>query len=125
MSVKGKPIEQFNINKEEVANYVKQIAGEIIRVMGGTTWGPGTIIGDVIRAIALNENKLMSIATPRVFEGEIIHISVPVIVGRTIGPSIESLLDEKDKWHLTTATKDFYDVYKEMLSSLGEITLSK
>jgi malate dehydrogenase len=125
VSVKGKPIDQFNINKDEVSNYIKQIAGEIIRVMGGTTWGPGTIIGDVIRAIALNENKLMSIAIPRVFEGEIIHISVPVIVGRTIGPSIESLLDEKDRWHLTTATKDFYDVYKEMLSSLGEITLSK
>ncbi len=125
VSVKGKPIDQFNVNKEEVSNYVKQIPGEIIRVMDGTTWGPGTIISDIIRAIALNENKLMSIAIPRVFEGEIIHVSVPVVVGRTIGPSIESLLDEKDRWHLATAIKDFYDAYKEMLSSLGEVTLSE
>ncbi|MCI2414001.1 MAG: NAD(P)-binding domain-containing protein [Candidatus Aramenus sp.] len=121
VTVKGKPIDQFNIDKEEVSRYVKTIPGEIIRVMGGTTWGPGTIIADIIKAIALNENKVMSVATPRVFKDEVIHVSVPVVVGRNIGPSLESLLDEKDKWHLENAILDFYNAYKEMLSSIEEV----
>ncbi|ARM74798.1 lactate/malate dehydrogenase family protein [Acidianus manzaensis] len=121
VSVKGLPISEYNINKEEVEKYVKEIPGEIIRVMGGTTWGPGTIIADIIKAITLNENRLMSIAMPRKFEDEIIHVSVPTIVGRKIGPSIESLIDEQDRWHLTSAMKDFYDVYKDMLKSLESV----
>ncbi len=121
VTVKGKPIDQFKIDKEEVSRYVKTIPGEIIRVMGGTTWGPGTIIADIIKAIALNENKVMSVATPRVFKDEVIHVSIPVVVGRNIGPSLESLLDEKDKWHLENAILDFYNAYKEMLSSIEEV----
>lgn len=118
VTVKGKPITEYNISKEEIEKYVKEIAAEIIRVMGGTTWGPGTIIGDIVRAIALNENRLMSIATPRTFEDEIIHVSVPTFVGRKIGPSIEALLPEEDKSKLMNAMKDFYSAYKENLKAL-------
>ncbi len=106
------------VDREEVERYVKSIPGDIIKAMGGTTWGPGTIIEEVIRSIVLNENKVMSIAFPHRFEDEIVHISEPVVVGRKIGPSLESLLDEKDRWHLISATKDFYNFYKESLSKV-------
>lgn len=118
VTVKGKPITEYNINKEEVEKYVKEIPGEIIRVMGGTTWGPGTIIADIIRAIALNQNRLMSIATPRNYEDEIIHVSVPTFVGRKIGPTIEPLLSEEDRWKLMSSMKDYYTVYKDNLKAL-------
>ncbi|GAA5419743.1 L-lactate dehydrogenase [Sulfurisphaera tokodaii] len=119
VTVNGKPFsEDLGVTKAEVEDYVKKIPGEIIRVMGGTTWGPGTIIAELIRAVALNENKVMSIATPRQFEDEIIHVSVPTVVGSSIGPSLENLLDEKDRWNLMASMKDFYNVYKENLKHL-------
>ena len=122
ITVNGRPFsESLGVTKAEVEDYVKKIAGEIIRVMGGTTWGPGTIISEIIRAYALNENKVMSIAIPRQFEDEIIHISVPTVVGNTIGPSLESLLDEKDRWNLMASMKDFYNVYKENLKTLETV----
>ena len=121
VTVNGKPFsESLGMTKAEVEDYVKKIPGEIIRVMGGTTWGPGTIISEIIRAFALNENKVLSIAIPRQFEDEIIHVSVPTVVGSSIGPTLESLLDEKDRWNLMASMKDFYNVYKENLKSLEE-----
>jgi malate dehydrogenase len=120
VKVNGKPFEEVakGLTKEEVENYVKSIPGEIIRVMGGTTWGPGTIIKDIVRSIVLNEGRVMSIATPRVYEGEIVHISVPIVVGADIGPSLEAALPEADRQRLNKAVEDFYRVYKENLDHL-------
>lgn len=120
VKVNGKPFEEVakGLTKEEVENYVKSIPGEIIRVMGGTTWGPGTIIKDIVRSIVLNEGRVMSIATPRVYEGEIVHISVPIVVGADIGPSLEATLPEADRQRLNKAVEDFYRVYKENLDHL-------
>lgn len=120
VKVNGKPFEEVakGLSKEEVENYVKSIPGEIIRVMGGTTWGPGTIIKDIVRSIVLNEGRVMSIATPRVYEGEIVHISVPIVVGADIGPSLEAALPEADRQRLNKAVEDFYRVYKENLDHL-------
>jgi malate dehydrogenase len=122
VTVKGEKFDEtkLGISKSEVEEYVKKIPGEIIRVMGGTTWGPGTIIEEIVRSIVLNENKVMSIAFPHKFEDEIIHISEPVVVGGNIGPSLEALLDEKDRWNLMASMKDFYNVYKENLKQLEE-----
>ncbi|QKR00129.1 lactate/malate dehydrogenase family protein [Metallosphaera tengchongensis] len=120
VKVNREPVEKYNLNKDEVSDYVKKIPGEIIRVIGGTTWGPGTIIADIIKSVSLGENRVMSIATPKEYEGEIIHVSAPTVVGASIGPSLESLLDEKDRWHLNAAMKDFYEVYKENLKQLEQ-----
>ncbi|MEM3864147.1 MAG: lactate/malate dehydrogenase family protein [Metallosphaera sp.] len=120
VKIKGQPVDKYNVNKDEVTDYVKKIPGEIIRVIGGTTWGPGTIIADIIKAFALNENRVMSIATPREYEKEIIHVSAPTVVGSSIGPSLETLLDEKDRWSLNASMKDFYEVYKDNLKQLEQ-----
>ena len=122
VKIKGKPVYEFKINKYEVSDYVKKIPGELIRVIGGTTCGPGTIIADIIKSIAFSENRVMSIATPKEYEKEIIHVSAPTVVGSSIGPSLESLLDEKDRWHLNSAMKDFYEAYKENLKQLEQAT---
>ena len=121
VTVNGQPFsESLGITKSEIETYVKNIAGDIIRVLGGTTWGPGTIISDIIRAYALNENKVMSIATPREYKGEIIHVSIPVVVGNPIGPTLENVIDEKDRASLMAAMEDYYNVYIKNLKSLEE-----
>ncbi|MEM0092006.1 MAG: lactate/malate dehydrogenase family protein [Saccharolobus sp.] len=122
VKVNGKPFDEVakGLTRKEVEDYVKSIPGEIIRVMGGTTWGPGTIIKDIIRSVALNEGRVMSIATPRTYKGEIVHISVPIVVGADIGPSLEPVLTEEDRQALNKAVDDFYNVYKENLDKLLE-----
>ena len=121
VTVNGQPFsESLGITKSEIETYVKNIPGDIIRVLGGTTWGPGTIISDIIRAYALNENKVMAIATPREYKGEIIHVSVPVVVGNPIGPTLENVIDEKDRASLLAAMEDYYNVYIKNLKSLEE-----
>jgi Malate/lactate dehydrogenases len=119
--VRGEPFREEGLSRREVEEYVKGIAAEIIRVMGGTTWGPGTIIKDVIRSVALNEGRVMSIAFPREFQGEVIHVSEPVVMGRSIGPSLAPLLAEEDRRRLEEAVKDFYKAYKENIAQLEAI----
>ncbi|AHC50750.1 malate dehydrogenase [Sulfolobus acidocaldarius SUSAZ] len=122
VTVKGKPFsESLGVNKAEVEDYVKKIAAEIIRVLGGTTWGPGADIEEVIRSVALNEGKVMSVAFPHKYEDEIIHISEPVVVGRTVGPALTSALDENDKARLLQAIKEVYNVYKSNLKELEQV----
>ncbi|BBD72965.1 malate dehydrogenase [Sulfodiicoccus acidiphilus] len=118
VSVDGKPFDQLGLKREEVDQYVKGIAAEIIRVMGGTTWGPATIIKDVVRSIVLNENRVMSIATPHKVDNDYIHIAVPTVVGNVIGPSIEGTLPEEEKEKLNQALRDVHRVYKENMAQL-------
>jgi malate dehydrogenase len=116
--VRGEPFREEGLSRREVEEYVKGIAAEIIRVMGGTTWGPGTIIKDVIRSVALNEGRVMSIAFPREFQGEVIHVSEPVVVGRSIGPSLAPLLAEEDRRRLEEATGKLIEVFRANLKYL-------
>lgn len=116
VKVKGRPTGD-GLNRGEVEDYVKKIPGEIIRVMGGTTWGPGTIIKDIIRSFVRNENRVMSIAMPREFEGDMIHVSVPTVVGSSIGPTLESTLSEEDRARLENSFKSFHRAFRENMKS--------
>jgi malate dehydrogenase len=119
--VKGKDFDsaaEGKLSKYEVEKYVKEIAAEIIRVLGGTTWGPGTIIADIVKAVLKNENRVMSIAMPFKYEDEIIHVSIPTIVGHRIGPTLEFILNEDEKRQFQNAQKNIYKVYKENLNYL-------
>ncbi|BCU66811.1 malate dehydrogenase [Sulfolobales archaeon HS-7] len=118
VTVKGKPIEQYNIDKKEVEEYVKKIPAEIIRVLKGTTWGPATIIKDIVRSVVKNENRVMSIAVPNEFEGEMIHVGIPTVVGASIGPTLESTLSEKDRESFNAALRDFHKTFKELMSQV-------
>jgi malate dehydrogenase len=118
VTVDGKPFDEFQLKRDDVDQYVKGIAAEIIRVMGGTTWGPATIIKDVVRSIVLNENRVMSVATPHKVDGEYIHIAVPTVVGNFIGPSLESVLPQDEREKLNKALRDVHSVYKENMAQL-------
>jgi malate dehydrogenase len=106
------------LSHQEVEKYVKDIAAEIIRVMGGTTWGPGTIIKDVIKAVAINEDRIMSVAIPQKYEDEIIHVSIPTRIGKSIGPSFEESLTVEEKESIKKARVDMYNLLKSTLSSI-------
>jgi len=119
--IKDKDFDTFaagKLTKQEVEKYVKEIAADIIRVLGGTTWGPGTIIADIVKAVVNNENRVMSIAMPFKYEDEIIHLSIPTVVSHRIGPILQNLLDDNEIKIFQNAQRNIYKVYKENLNHL-------
>jgi len=119
--IKDKDFDTFaagKLTKQEVEKYVKEIAADIIRVLGGTTWGPGTIIADIVKAVVNNENRVMSIAMPFKYEDEIIHLSIPTVVSHRIGPILQNLLDDNEIKIFQNAQRNIYKVYKENLNYL-------
>ncbi|MEM0173212.1 MAG: lactate/malate dehydrogenase family protein [Sulfolobaceae archaeon] len=121
VKVKGKDFDSVaagKLTRQEVEKYVKEIAAEIIRVLGGTTWGPGTIIADIVKAIVYNENRVMSIAMPFKYEDEIIHLSVPTVISHKIGPTLQNIFDENELKLFHNTQKNIYKVYKENLNHL-------
>lgn len=121
ITVEGRPFDEAangRLSRDEVTNYVKGIAAQIIGALGGTSWGPATTMRNIIVSIIRNEHKVMSIAPPLKYKDEIIHVSRPTIVGNPIGPSIEKSLSDTDNALLNSAADKMYNEYKELLKNL-------
>ncbi len=106
------------LTRDEVTNYVKDVAAQVIAVLGGTSWGPATSMRDIVVAVATNENRVMSIAAPIKYKDEVIHVSRPTIVGNKIGPSLEKSFSEDDLRLLNAAVEKMYNEYKELTKNL-------
>jgi malate dehydrogenase len=103
------------LSRTEVEKYVKEVAAQIIAVIGSTTWGQAKVIKDIVKAIITNENRVMSVAVPVKYDDETIHIGIPTVIGNEIGPSIEHSLSEEDVAKLENAKKEVYAAYKQLL----------
>ncbi len=122
VTVYGKSFDEAakgKLTRDEVTAYVKGVAAKIIGTLGGTSWGPANSMKDIIKAYVRNENKVMSIAPPMEYKGEIIHISRPTVVGNPIGPTLEASLSEEDRKEIASAADRVYNDYKELLKTLG------
>ncbi len=108
------------LTRQDVENYMKGIAAQIIAATGGTTWGPATIIADIIKSIVLCSNRVMTVAVPVKVNDETIHVGIPTVIGNHIGPALESTLSENDRKKLDDAKQRVYTAYKEMLDSLSK-----
>jgi len=123
--IEGKPLEDYlnhtkkTLNKEGVKESVKEISRMIIQVSGGTRQGPAVSFRDILRSIALNDNKILSVAapykTPQIPES--VMVSIPCMVGKSIGPTLESFLTEKERGKLQKAANKIYGTYQEALAS--------
>jgi len=109
------------IDKKLVSERVKTAGGRIISSIGGTSYGPAGAFTEIVRSIALNERKIISIATPyhdpNITE-EPVHVSWPVVVGRSIGPRIEIEITDDEKAAFEEAVKAIWNTYKNALDYL-------
>jgi len=109
------------IDKKLVSEKVKTAGGRIISSIGGTSYGPAGAFTEIVRSIALNERKIISIATPyhdpNITE-EPVHVSWPVVVGRSIGPRIEIEITDDEKAAFEEAVKAIWNTYKNALDYL-------
>ena len=111
-----------SMNKAEVENYVKEIAEFIIDASGATRYGPAAAFTDIVKAIVYDENIVLSIATPHRFNdiGEEVFISVPTVVGNSIGPKLINILSKDELRSLHEAARAVYSTYKRSIKELVE-----
>ncbi len=126
VEIDGKPLEEYlsrtqkTLDKEEVKKSVKEISRMIIQVSGGTRQGPAVSFRDILRSIALDDNKVLSVAapyqTPQIPEP--VMVGIPCMVGKKIGPSLELFLTGGERGELQKAASKIYGTYQEALASL-------
>ncbi|MEA1964678.1 MAG: hypothetical protein U9O41_06075 [Candidatus Aerophobetes bacterium] len=126
VKIEGKPLEEYLkrtqkiLDKERVKESVKEISRMIIQVSGGTRQGPAVSFRDILRSIALDDNRILSVATPYQSPQipEPVMVGIPYMVGKSIGPTLEPFLTEKEKGELQKAANKIYGTYQEALASL-------
>lgn len=102
------------VSKYKIANAVHEITEAILEKLGGTMYGPATAFREIVRAIALNTHSVLSVGTPyRMSEiPEPVHVSVPIKLGMSIGPTIQPALTQEERKKVREAAKSVYSTYK-------------
>lgn len=108
------------LEKEKLEESVKEISLKIVQASGGTRHGPATSFRDILRSIALDDNRILSVAAPyRTSKTpEPVMISLPQMVGKTLGPTFENNLDEREQNAITQAAQKIYKTYQTALHSI-------
>ena len=109
ITINGLPIDTYfkkirkSINKKEIENYVKSVSKIILDNMGATEYGPAASFKDIIRAIVLDTNEILPIASETKIEGltDPVFVSIPLKLGKAIGSSIYEILSTQEKKEMT------------------------
>ncbi len=118
VEISGMSLERYtkekkrSLDKEEIEDSVKSVSRKIIKTSGGTRMGPAASFRDILRSIALNEDKILPVAAP--YTGSIpAMVSVPRLLGRSIGGEIT--LSDAEKLEIENAAKKIQKIYEESL----------
>jgi malate dehydrogenase len=111
----------LGLRRDKVVAGVHEKTEDILELLGGTMFGPATSFREIVRAIALNTHSLLSVGTP--YESADlparVHVSVPLKLGMSIGPTIEAALTLKERTGLKQAAKAVYDTYRVACETCG------
>lgn len=108
-----------DLDKKKVERHVKRISRKIIKYSGGTRHGPGTSFRDILRSIATNDNKVLSVASP-FSHGKIpeeVMVSLPRMVGRSLGPTFEPFLESGEMEKIKKAAERVYKTWIQQVSA--------
>jgi malate dehydrogenase len=105
---------RLKVSKDSIVASVHENTEDILEMLGGTMFGPATAFREIVRAIALNTHSLLSVGIPYMTPEipEPVHISVPLKLGMSIGPTIENTLSQEERKGLKKAAKAVYDTCK-------------
>ena len=121
--ISGLPLDAYlketekELDKERVEEAVKEISREIIKYSGGTRHGPATSFRDILRGVAVDDNRVLSVATPygsKELPKEVM-VSRPQLVGQSVGPGMEGEFSGEEKEGLNLAAKRIYETYREVV----------
>ncbi len=123
----GMPVHEYldkhgvKIDREDIERAVRSVAREVIARVGATIYGPAATFREIIRSIALNESRVMTIAAPTQLMGSNyeVCVSVPRRVGRALGPPIVSEVCRNEYEGLLRAAASVHDTFIEAARTAG------
>jgi malate/lactate dehydrogenase len=126
VKINGVPLENYlkktnqTLDKLKCENYIKEVSREIIRVLGGTRYGPAGSFIEIIRGLMLNTGKVMSYSRKSQFKTtpEPVYVTVPARIAKSLSPDLWDLLSEPEKKAIKEAAGAIYKTYLEALEGL-------
>lgn len=108
---------KIHLNRKRLEEDVKEISRSILTVTGATKHGPATSFRDILRTVALNNDRVLSIAAPYKIPQipEPVLVSIPQMVGKNFGFTMEKSLTEEERKKIKKAALRIYQTYKEAL----------
>ncbi len=125
VKIGGLPLEKYTdmtgktIDKSMIEKSVKEISRHIIKASGGTRHGPATSFRDIVRSVAVDENRVLSVATPyelRDGSGEVM-VGRPQMVGKYLGYTLEDDLTPGERDSIETAAQRIHETYTKIYKS--------
>ncbi|MCD6323782.1 MAG: hypothetical protein J7L55_01570 [Desulfurococcales archaeon] len=126
-SVLGKPLSEYlkgreaPFRAEDVEAYIKEVPELVIDYSGATRFGPAEAFTEIIKSIALDENRVFSVATPVKLEGfkEETYVNVPTVIGMEIRDRMLHWLSPDELRRIKRAAEAIRKTYENALEMLG------
>ncbi len=111
----------LDVSKANIVRAVHEHTEDILELLGGTMFGPATAFREIVRTIALDTHRVLSVGIPyqTAETPEPVHISIPSTLGMSIGPAIEGRLALEEKKGLREAAKAVYTTYQIACETSG------
>ena len=118
--VNGKHIDEYEVDKEAIFRYVRDIAAKIIAKQGATLWGPGGAFVHIVRGMMLNTGVILPYARQYKFDNvpEPVYLTVPSRIGRGFREDIWNRLSDEEKEGIKKAAEAIYKTYQDCLKAL-------
>jgi malate/lactate dehydrogenase len=122
VKINGEPLDEYlkktskTLDRAKCENYVKEVSREIIRVLGGTRYGPAGSFIEIIRGLVLNTGKVMSYSRATQFKGhppEPVYVTVPARIAKSLRPDLWDMLSRQEKRAIEAAAEAIYKTYRE------------
>jgi malate dehydrogenase len=110
----------ITFSRDELESYVKDVSKFIVDCIGGTEYGPAASFLEITRAIAKDTKEMLAVATPTRFDEipDPVHVSVPLTLGASIGPTLFEALTEEERTRIKNAAQAIYSNYQTTLENI-------
>jgi malate/lactate dehydrogenase len=122
VKINGQPLDKYlaetgkKLDGTKCENYVKEVSREVIRVLGGTRYGPAGSFIEIIRGIVLNTGRTLSYSRQSIFKTtpEPVYVTVPARIAKSLSPDLWDVLSDSEKKAIKAAAGIIYKTYIEM-----------
>jgi malate dehydrogenase len=122
VKINGRPLDNYlektqkTLDKTKCENYVKKVNREVIRVLGGTRYGPAGSFIEIVRGIVLNTGKILSYSRQSIFKTtpEPIYVTVLARIAKSLSPDLWDTLSDSEKKAIKAAAEIIYKTYSEI-----------
>jgi malate/lactate dehydrogenase len=122
VKINGRPLDIYlekthkTLDRAKCENYVKEVSREVIRVLGGTRYGPAGSFIEIIRGVILNTGKVLSYSRQSIFKTtpEPVYVTVPARIAKSLSPDLWDMLSDSEKKAIKAAADIIYKTYSEI-----------